>query len=299
MNKWLQASRLRLGGKFPRKGAQKATELYLNKLKHRPLGTASSSKILLAHSVENEVPQYDNLTVSTASAAMIKKWLNDAKDNSKARFDIRSHNIRSELKSVLNDVTAEDDWYFGSELRLKGGALNIEGDQILKEKKARDKQVSKQVQALKLNLDEHIQLCRQKQQSRREELEQRLVQIRNESKARKDQREVELNRTLDERPDAEESLREQYSLEVKQEDELLDSSEINLRKETSSFIDAIERDITSATLKNQIDSQTLIERNRVEYVSIENNWRKNVSSWIGLATKKIEAKSVSTRREPD
>lgn len=287
MNKWLQACRQRLGGKFPRKGAEKQTERYLDRLKSKKSGIAS-----LLTKEDPNVPKWDKVVLSVSGASMIKRWLQDAKKSSRTRFDSRSEEIRQDLNSVLGQLNADDDWFFGVELRLDGGALKIEGDQILREKAAKEALISKQVSALKIKLDEQIRVTRQKLQSKRIEIDQTLFQAQNESKFRKAKRAVELNRTLDERPDEEETLRELYSKEMEQEDKSLITFESQLRKEAELYNSVLEREMNSAKQKYGIDSQTMMERSRQEFVSTEQNWRNNVSLWLGKATKKIESKAM-------
>ena len=296
MTKWLQMSRLRLGGKFPRKGAEQQTKAYLDRLQRQKPGVKRPS--MSTSTSEKELPKYEGV-VSASSAVMIRKWLNDAKKSSKTRYDNRATEIRLELQNTLGQMNSpEDDWIFG-ELRLDGKSLKIEGDQIIKEKNKNGDLALRQVQALKLNLDEQLQISRQKQQAKREDLEQSLIQARSESKARIDKRQVELNRTIDERPDEEELLREQHITEMRQEDELLAKQERKLKEEAEKYIAVLEREIQSANRKYELDSQTIMERSRQDYVSVENNWRVRVSTWLGKANKKVEAKAALDREKAD
>eukprot|EP00804_Cyclotella_cryptica_P031375 CCRYP_012196-RE/>CCRYP_012196-RE protein AED:0.02 eAED:0.02 QI:303/0.85/0.87/1/0.71/0.62/8/63/3730 len=289
MSKWLQASRHRLGGKFPRNGAEKQTQRYLDRLRHRRPKVTSQKK---NEAAEIEVFKRDKVALSTPGALMIKRWLHEAQRSSKTRFDQRAAELRSELQSVLGQMRAEDDWIFGVELRLEGGTLKIEGDQILKEKTAHESQVTKQIGAMKLNIDEEILAARLKLQLKNEEIEKKLLQVQNDSKTRKDQRGIELNRALVERPGEEESLREIYNIEMEQEDLKLVSFQKKLSKEADSYYKVIQREIQYAERKYDIESQAIMERSRHKYVEVERNWCKEVSLWLGKASRKIEAKLI-------
>ena len=292
MSKWLRVSRLRLGGKFPKHGAEQQTKAYLDRLQRKKTEAKRPRNTTIT--AEREAPKYET-NVSNSSAAMIRKWLNDAKKMSKTRYDNRAEEIRVELQNTLEQMNSpEDDWIF-EELRLDGKSLKIEGNQLIKEKKKNDELASKQLQAFKLNLDEQIQMFKQKQNARREDLDQSLARIKNESKVRIDKRDVELNRTIDERPGEEELLRGQHYLEMTREDELLANKERELRQEAEKYIAALEREIQYANRKHELDSQTITERIRQEYISVENNWRVRVNTWLGKANKKLEAKAAFDR----
>ena len=299
MKKWCNAARVRVGGKFPRKGAERQSQLYLDRLKRRA-PTVVNKVNKMAHTTKSDVPKFDEVEVSSAGAVMIKRWLHDAKEASKARFDKKALETRSQLSEVLIQMPIDLDWYFGLEMRLDGGALKIEGEQIQKEKERKEALLSKQIHAMKVNLDHQVHLCRQKQKDKKETLEQKLFQSKNEGKQRKDQRGIELNRALDERPSEEESLRELALEEENIEDQRRSRAESDMKEEAETHIAVIEREIHSATQKYELDVQTIRERIRQEYVSVEINWQKHASLWTGKAIKKINAKvALDTEKAND
>jgi hypothetical protein len=296
LTKWLAASRLKLGGKFPKKHAAEATQRYLEKLRQKKPGITGPAR--LTHATSDEIPKFDEVNVGTPGVRILRQWLRSAQQNSRSRYETRAEEIRSDLQETLSWVSPDDDWYFGSELRLQGNALKIEGHQILKEKVARGNLVSKQIAAMKLNLDDQVQLMNQKQQSKKDELEQQLAEKRHQSKTKIDRRTIELNRALDERPNEEESLRNQYSAEIQQEERSLASQEAELIQAAHAYNSVLEREIHATKSKYELDTQTMMERSRNEYVSAENNWRRNVALWMGKASKKIQ-QLEKERKPPD
>ena len=291
MKKWCNAARVRVGGRFPRKGAERQSQLYLDRLKRRaPIVANKGEK--MAHTTKSDIPMFKEVELNSAGAVMIKRWLRRAKEVSNDRFDEKALETRSQLKEVLAQMPIDLDWYFGMEMRLDGGALKIEGEKIQKEKERKEALLSKQIQAMKVNLDHQVLLSRQKQKDKKETLEQTLIQSRNKGKQKKDQRGIELNRALDERQSEAESLREMALEEETREYQRQIKAENSMMEEAEAYIAVIEREIHSATQKYELDLETIKARIQQEYVSIEINWQKNAKSWMGKATKKINAKVV-------
>ena len=300
MSKWLNASRIRLGGKYPRRGSELKTAQYLERLKRKRPGMMSGPA-RLAHTAKSEVPQYDPVSVSSSSATIIKKWLKDAKQQSKDRFEARGEEIREDLIAVLKQLTSEDDsWIFGSELRLEGSAMKIEGIKLLTDAKNRNAMVAKQIEDLKLTLNEQTEVLKQKQQARKTLLDQQLTEARSESKSKIDRRVIELNRALDDRPSEREALHQQHSIEMERAMQLLATVERSLRDAAEKDLKIIQREIHSTERKFELDVETIEERNRKDYISAETSWRKSAALFIGKTTKKIrqverEKESAETR----
>merc|ERR1711912_193233 len=67
---------------------------------------------------------------NAASKALCQLWLIKAKESLILEKQKRLQNIRKELTRVSGLVTEEDDWFYGSELRLQGVALKQEGAEL-------------------------------------------------------------------------------------------------------------------------------------------------------------------------
>ena len=68
--------------------------------------------------------------INAASKALCQLWLIKAKESLILEKQKRLQNIRKELTRVSGLVTEEDDWFYGSELRLQGIALKQEGAEL-------------------------------------------------------------------------------------------------------------------------------------------------------------------------
>ena len=142
MSQWLQAARNRVGGSFPRKNAVKATEKYLNRLKN---GKAESKDI---NNIEEQPASWGSVDLHPKEESILKRWLSRARQSATTRYDDQANDIREELHQALGSYDAEDDWATG-ELRLEGNALKIEGDQLTRQKKSQESQLSTQLETLR------------------------------------------------------------------------------------------------------------------------------------------------------
>lgn len=288
LDKWLQASRERLGGNFPRRDSQRQTELYLERIKIRTMPNEE-------YPIDNvgDEQQWGSITLDVSGTTMLKRWLNEAKSSSVTRYEEKANAIRKELQCINSRVSVEDDWHFGQELRLEGVALKMEGDQIANDKLAQEAKMTKYLDVLREDSEFSVNDARRRKQSKSDEMDDSLANAQRRVKQKKEERTLELNRALDQCPSEEESLRTLLANEMYQEDEKLAEVEENIRRQAESYIKAIDREIRTLQQKHRIDAQSITERSRKEYVFVENAWRKKTALWIGKASRKLEAKKAS------
>merc|ERR1711937_863197 len=134
MSKWLNAARRRLGGNFPRPNARAEMEAYAQKMRDYKLKKAreeAKAKGLISDDDDfDESSKMEVGYLNAATKALCKLWLTRARASLVKEKEKRLENIRKELKRVSGLVTEEDDWFYGSELRLQGVALKQEGAEL-------------------------------------------------------------------------------------------------------------------------------------------------------------------------
>merc|ERR1711937_600971 len=134
MSKWLNAARRRLGGNFPRPNARAEMEAYAQKMRDYKLKKAreeAKAKGLISDDDDfDESSKMEVGYLNAASKALCQLWLIKAKESLILEKQKRLQNIRKELTRVSGLVTEEDDWFYGSELRLQGVALKQEGAEL-------------------------------------------------------------------------------------------------------------------------------------------------------------------------
>merc|ERR1711991_621247 len=134
MSKWLNAARRRLGGNFPRPNARAEMEAYAQKMRDYKLKKArEEAKAKGLISDDDDFDESGKLQVghiNAASKALCQLWLIRARASLIREKEKRLENIRKELSRVGGLITEEDDWFYGSELRLQGIALKQEGAEL-------------------------------------------------------------------------------------------------------------------------------------------------------------------------
>jgi hypothetical protein len=128
MQKWLTASRRRLGGVFPRPKAAAELAAYTERMKkkamHRRPKPKGEDKLGLL-----VVPE--KLPLSAASVAIAKKWLSFSRDRIISTLRKASADMLASLQSMMRYLTPDEDWYFGSQTRLQGEDLLLQGQKLL------------------------------------------------------------------------------------------------------------------------------------------------------------------------
>ncbi len=68
--------------------------------------------------------------LNSASKSLVSSWLKIARDNLEARFKEQGEWILEDVQMVLTQVTQDDDWLFGEELRREGMELVTEHQKL-------------------------------------------------------------------------------------------------------------------------------------------------------------------------
>jgi hypothetical protein len=138
MSKWLTAARTRLGGAFPRPHARDEMESYVKKMrarkekggKKRPKGAPDYDE------EEEEKMKTWVVRLNAASKALMQKWVKKARDIIVEKEGEKALDLRRQMKNLLEKLKEEDDWYYGTELRLAGGVLCADGDTLIEDRRS-------------------------------------------------------------------------------------------------------------------------------------------------------------------
>jgi hypothetical protein len=131
MQKWLTASRRRLGGIFPRPKAISEMAAYTRRMKKkadnkrgRPKDEDKLGMLVVAQ----------KLPLSAASVALARRWLSLSRDRIIDTLRTATKDMLFALRGMMQHLTPNEDWYFTSETRLKGEALLEQGMKLLTER---------------------------------------------------------------------------------------------------------------------------------------------------------------------
>merc|ERR1711871_1900278 len=131
MSKWLNAARRRLGGTFPRPNAREEMKIYAKKMREFKLKKAKADMRAKGY-ISDDEDEDGNVKlkvgdINAATKALAKHWLLKARASLIQEKKKRMSRIKEDLKTMTSAITEDDDWYYGSELRLNGAALMEEG----------------------------------------------------------------------------------------------------------------------------------------------------------------------------
>ena len=128
MQKWLTASRRRLGGTFPRPKAAEELAKYTERMKRKAMHKRAKAKD------EDKLGMLivpTKLPLSAASVAIAKKWLSLSRDRIIDTLRKASQEMLRNLQNMMRYLTPDEDWYFTSETRMKGEDFVLQGQQLL------------------------------------------------------------------------------------------------------------------------------------------------------------------------
>lgn len=128
LQKWLSASRKRLGGVFPRPNAAAELEKYTRRIKKKADNKRAKPK---DEDLVGTLVVPEKLPLTAASVAIAKRWLTLSRDRIISALRRSSQDALAALRDTMRNVTPDEDWYFTSETRLKGEALFKDGQQLL------------------------------------------------------------------------------------------------------------------------------------------------------------------------
>jgi len=132
LSKWLGAARKRMGGEFPRDAARAEMEAYAEKMRRRKL---KGGKQNVAGVMEDDATAAARLEkrvvrLTQASSALARRWLRAAQDSIANRFRERGEVLRRDCEACLEDMPAEDEWFYGADLRFEGRQVLTRGDSL-------------------------------------------------------------------------------------------------------------------------------------------------------------------------
>jgi hypothetical protein len=128
MQKWLTASRRRLGGVFPRPKAAAELAAYTERMKKKALHRRAKPK---GEDTLGMLVVAAKLPLSAASVAIAKKWLSFSRERIITTLRKASADMLANLQSMMRYLTPDEDWYFGSQTRMQGEELLTQGQKLL------------------------------------------------------------------------------------------------------------------------------------------------------------------------
>jgi len=140
MSKWLNASRRRLGGVFPRPNARAEMEEYAAKMRAYKLKKDKKDRKAKGFISDDEDEDGEIKLkvgkINAASKALAQRWLSEARIFKKMQDKKRREAMLLDLKNITKEITVDKDWFFGTELRLSLESLVVQGEAL--EEKRRD-----------------------------------------------------------------------------------------------------------------------------------------------------------------
>ncbi len=279
--KWLEASRVRSGGDFPKESAVRQSKHYLDKMNNR-----KSTKKTRA-----DTHGWGVVDLNEMGRYIIERWYKEARQSALLRFDKQAENIRSQLQSALVLLDVEDDWAFG-ELRLNGKALKIESHQIDKRKELNESKRKAELGALGFKFSRAMNDIAERRTNKSMELGSVLSQLRADSQKKKDLRTLDLNKKIDDMQqsnnydnEAIASLRSSLKTEMEDEDELTQSKVSELTSQFEYQLKELDREQQYTQQSHERNCQLLTVRVRKEYVIQEREWQTNASRWLEKASR--------------
>ena len=138
MSKWLTAARKKLGGSFPRPDARAQVEQYAQRLRDYKFKKAKKLGLQNLKPGSTTAAPIPSTTISprnadlytAATKALAIRWVRLAKNNVENKRRNRAHVVLGDLEKILDEMGAENDWYYTGALRLEGEDLYKEGKQL-------------------------------------------------------------------------------------------------------------------------------------------------------------------------
>ena len=319
MSKWLNAARRRLGGNFPRPNARAEMEAYAQKMRDYKLKKAreeAKAKGLISDDDDfDESSKMEVGYLNAATKALCKLWLIRARASLVKEKEKRLENIRKELKRVSGLVTEEDDWFYGSELRLQGVTLKQEGAELdetrrqltadanSKSREVRDEleefenEKNRQMEEEIAEIQEKMNLARQKAMEKAEERIQEITRNKT-RKAALYEKEEKLAP-----PEDRTKLVAQHKIELKKLDEAVASERAKQSEILAKAEMAGKDDLSSKQTKRDQalkDKRDIVERKCKQLLETveesmkgrERDWQNRVNGWVLKAQRKIKSKEA-------
>ena len=332
MKKWLDASRKKLGGQFPREEANKQIMLYIDRMKRkksnlharllRSENTSGQNTLQRAQNVKNE--DWGKIEMDSSSNALVIRWIRAARTNLKKQFFEKGHVLREQVDNALTKISIEDDWFFGLELRKQGELLKSEGEQLLIDTRIIEANTEVDVSRIEAEKDafrDQINFLIKKKFDACEmaiknnnakigsEVELRICEMqRMMDLTREKQKEEEKRYRVENGAMSSEMIaRHQNAIEeiqhsISKEKDIEEDKRSRLENESRDLFEQYKRVMIRSIFDKENEANIKIESLRTEsntkQEKLESEWRLEVAQWLHVSLKKIKIKDKEDKTAP-
>merc|ERR1711871_279184 len=165
-------------GIFPRPDAKSQMDRYAKKLRDLKMkkARADASKKEEEKEADELVEGFDEVTFTAATKALAQRWVRKARESLEERFKQKSASIRELLVTTLGDMPEEDDWYFGSGLRMEGQHLSQRGIALDGDRRTLEAEASVKINRVQIDLENYIKARDEELHRERDAFELKLAQ---------------------------------------------------------------------------------------------------------------------------
>ena len=317
MSKWLNASRRRLGGQFPRPNARAEMEAYAAKMREYKLKKAKADMRAKGF-ISDDEDEDGNVKlrighINAASKALAQLWLERAREYRKKTVVKERENMKLDIRRVMEHLSEEHDWYYGQDLRLTGTGLQEEGDNLQETRRqfdadakagSRDLEdelntftLEKEAQA-QAEIEEIEEKMRADRVALLEKAEMRIQEITRNKTRLKTQFEKEVKLAP---PEDRAGMSSSHKEEVKKLDVLIENERKKQAEAIQKRIEAGNNDLGDRQRKRVDALQTkkdvvarkikmLFDDVDIKMKKSETNWLHRSAGWIHKAERKVAAK---------
>ena len=183
LQKWLSASRRRLGGIFPRPKAAKEMQAYTRRMKRKAAARRRENKVRVGcgvcavisgdllthlrfcdgrpqdagHDADGGLVMAAKLPLSAATVAIGKLWLGRARTRIVEAMRSETHDMYGRLRDIMQHLTPDEDWYFGSDVRRRGEELLANGKSLLEERVGLEDEERTRIAKVQREFDDYAQ----------------------------------------------------------------------------------------------------------------------------------------------
>ena len=322
--KWLNAARQRLGGVFPRPEARAQMEEYTKRMKEKKLlesqKSVRSKKDAKKGDDDDDEPRFTRVHFSAASTAIMKLWVNKARDTIFSRAAEKSRKIRVKLEELLEEVTEEQDWFFTSEVRHEGESLlqtgkelatikgkleveaNLQVQELEHEFEAFEKRQKAEIDKLELDLEKQIKSLREEATkdagNKIIEYKQSMTAKSNEfARAEKTMSASERARRFAEHKEFLEVMQKRIDSAEALSLERVEASTVSIRHETRTKMDVHRRQI-DAKRRTLASESYAIKRGVYDKMKPrEVSWQQKSVLWNERTSRRVEEKKAEDARQ--
>lgn len=318
MSKWLLGARQKLGGIFPRPDAKRQMDRYAKKLRDLKMKKAKSdaAKKEDDKAADELVEGFDEVTFNAATIALAQRWIRKARESLEDRFKQKSGSIRETLETTLGDMPEEDDWYFGSGLRMEGQHLLQRGVALDDDRRTLEAEAAVKINRIQIDLENYMKARDEELHRERNAFELKLAQQVDRTELDMEIRHAELQRLRESKAVEFAQIEKQAKMELGAaptemtqshrnqlnaiDQQMVDEKETALAKmnfdqsEARVMFDRAEKIKINDLTNRKIFAGTNTARIRDEVAgkvkTAEAEWQGLSSKWLAVATKKVQVK---------